>query len=178
MERRTRRRPDYPPAGHNGQPYSGINILSLWISATVQNFAAPIWMTFRQALELDANVRKGEKGSLVVYANSITRTEHDNKIGEDVERKIPYMKGYTVEQKEVKSVIESHCPSIPNELNQFVASRHKIENLGRNAVRSLRLRTRSSNFRNPKSLGPRYPGTLWILVSSDCSPVLLLLELI
>ena len=53
-------------------------------------------MTFRQALELDAHVRKGEKGSLVVYANSITRTEHDEKSGEDVEREIPYMKGYTV----------------------------------------------------------------------------------
>jgi len=53
-------------------------------------------MTFRQALELDGHVRKGEKGSLVVYANSITRTEHDDKTGEDVEREIPYMKGYTV----------------------------------------------------------------------------------
>src|SRR6266704_4896009 len=84
------------PLRHNGQPYSGINILSLWASATAQNFAAPIWMTFRQALELDAHVRKGEKGSLVVYANSITRTEHDDKTGEDVEREIPYMKGYTV----------------------------------------------------------------------------------
>ena len=84
------------PLRHNGQPYSGINILSLWMSATVQNFAAPIWMTFRQALELDAHVRKGEKGSLVVYANSITRTEHDDKTGEDVEREIPYMKDYSV----------------------------------------------------------------------------------
>ena len=84
------------PLRHNGQPYSGINILSLWMSATAQNFAAPIWMTFRQALELDAHVRKGEKGSLVVYANSITRTEHDDKTGEDVEHEIPYMKGYTV----------------------------------------------------------------------------------
>ena len=83
------------PLRRNGQPYSGINILSLWMSATAQNFAAPIWMTFRQAVELDAHVRKGEKGSLVVYANSITRTEHDDKTGEDVEREIPHMKGYT-----------------------------------------------------------------------------------
>ena len=84
------------PLRHNGQPYSGINILSLWMSATVQNFAAPIWMTFRQAIELNAHVRKGEKGSLVVFANSITRTEQEAKTGEDVEREIPYMKGYTV----------------------------------------------------------------------------------
>ena len=70
-------------------------MLSLWTSALAQNFAAPIWMTFRQALELGAHVRKGEKGSLVVYANSITRTEHDEKTGEDVNREIPFLKGYT-----------------------------------------------------------------------------------
>jgi len=61
------------PLRNNGQPYSGINILMLWSSAMEQGFATPIWMTFKQALELNAHVRKGEKGSLAVYANSITR---------------------------------------------------------------------------------------------------------
>ena len=84
------------PLRFNCQPYSGINILSLWMSATAQGFAAPIWMTFRQAIELNAHVRKGEKGSLVVYANAITRTERDENTGEDVEHEIPYLKGYTV----------------------------------------------------------------------------------
>lgn len=84
------------PLRHNGQPYSGINVLSLWTSALAQNFSAPIWMTFRQAMELDAHVRKGEKGSLVVYANSITRTETDEKSGDEVERAMPFLKGYTV----------------------------------------------------------------------------------
>ncbi|SPF37801.1 conserved hypothetical protein [Candidatus Sulfotelmatobacter kueseliae] len=84
------------PLRHNGQPYSGINILSLWMSALAQNFAAPIWMTYRQASELNAHVKKGEKGSLVVYANAITRSERDDKTGQDVEREIPYMKGYAV----------------------------------------------------------------------------------
>jgi antirestriction protein ArdC len=65
------------PLRHNGQPYSGINILSLWASASVQGFAASIWMTYRQAVQLGAHVRKGEKGSPVVYANSITRNEND-----------------------------------------------------------------------------------------------------
>ena len=37
------------PLRHNGQPYSGINVLALWASAMVQNFAAPIWVTYRQA---------------------------------------------------------------------------------------------------------------------------------
>jgi antirestriction protein ArdC len=84
------------PLRFNGQPYSGINVLSLWMSALRQNFTASIWMTYRQATESNAHVRKGEKGSPVVYANAITRTEHDDKTGQDVEREIPYMKGYTV----------------------------------------------------------------------------------
>jgi antirestriction protein ArdC len=74
-----------------GKPYSGINVLSLWASAMAQNFAAPIWMTFKQASELDAHIRKGEKGSLVVYADSITRKETD-----EIDREIPFLKGYTV----------------------------------------------------------------------------------
>jgi antirestriction protein ArdC len=48
------------PLRHNGKPYSGINVLSLWASAMAQNFAAPIWMTFKQASELDAHIRKSE----------------------------------------------------------------------------------------------------------------------
>jgi antirestriction protein ArdC len=83
------------PLRHNGMPYSGINILMLWASSVEQGFGSPSWMTFRQALELNAHVRKGEKGSLVVYANSITKTEQ-NDTGEDVERDIHFLKGYTV----------------------------------------------------------------------------------
>jgi antirestriction protein ArdC len=83
------------PLRHNAVPYSGINILMLWAAAIEQGFTAPIWMTFNQAIELDAHVRKGEKGSLVVYANRITKTEDDGE-GREVEREIPFMKGYTV----------------------------------------------------------------------------------
>jgi antirestriction protein ArdC len=68
----------------------------LWAEAVEKGFAAPIWMTFRQALELGGHVRKGEKGSLVVYASSITRSETDEATGEETERDIPFMKKYTV----------------------------------------------------------------------------------
>jgi antirestriction protein ArdC len=59
-------------------------------------YAAPIWMTFKQAHELGAHVRKGEHGSLVVYANTITRTDTDAETGEESEQEIPFMKGYSV----------------------------------------------------------------------------------
>lgn len=84
------------PLRFNGEPYSGINILTLWASAMERSFAAPIWMTFRQARELGGHVRKGEKGSPVVYANTIQRTELDEKSGDELDVTIPFMKGYTV----------------------------------------------------------------------------------
>jgi len=68
----------------------------LWSEAIEKGYASPIWMTYKQALDLKANVRKGEHGSLVVYADKIIRTETDSKTGENAERAIPFMKGYTV----------------------------------------------------------------------------------
>jgi len=83
------------PLRHNGIPYKGINVIMLWSAATVKGYACPLWLTFKQALELGGNVKKGETGELVVYANSITRTETDQK-GDEIEREIPFLKGYTV----------------------------------------------------------------------------------
>jgi antirestriction protein ArdC len=84
------------PLRANGIPYRGINVVMLWSAAMAKGYAAPQWMTFKQALELNAHVRKGETGSLVVYASKITRTETDDGTGEESERDIPFMKGYTV----------------------------------------------------------------------------------
>ena len=84
------------PLRYNGEAYSGINILTLWASAMERQFAAPIWMTFKQAIDLGGHVRKGEKGSPVVYANTMLRTETDPKTGEDEEQAIPFLKAYTV----------------------------------------------------------------------------------
>jgi antirestriction protein ArdC len=53
-------------------------------------------MTYLQAIDLGGCVRKGEKGSLTVYADKITRTETDSASGEEADRDIHYMKGYTV----------------------------------------------------------------------------------
>lgn len=79
-----------------GTPYKGINVIMLWASATEQGFNCPIWMTYRQAQEIGAQVRKGEKGTLVVYADRIKRNDINEETGESAEREIPFMKGYTV----------------------------------------------------------------------------------
>lgn len=83
------------PLRHDGTPYRGVNVLLLWGEALAQGYAAPSWMTFRQAYVLGAHVRKGEHGSLVVFADRFTKTETGNN-GEEIEKQIPFMKGYTV----------------------------------------------------------------------------------
>jgi len=83
------------PLRHNGTPYRGMNVLLLWGEAVLKGYAAPIWMMYKQAQELGGQVRKGEHGSPVVYANTITKVEHDDATGEDMEREIPFMRAYT-----------------------------------------------------------------------------------
>ena len=83
------------PCGYNGERYRGINVLMLWAWSLEKGFVAPIWMTFKQAAALGAHVRKGEHGSLVVFASRMKKTDQDDN-GEEIEREIPFLKGYTV----------------------------------------------------------------------------------
>jgi antirestriction protein ArdC len=95
------------PLRHNGTPYRGINVIMLWAEACARGFACPIWMTYKQAKELGGQVRKGERGSLVVFADRFTRTETSDK-GEDVERQIPFLKAYTVFNCEQTDGLPAH----------------------------------------------------------------------
>jgi antirestriction protein ArdC len=99
------------PLRANGIPYRGINVVMLWSAAMAKGYAAPQWITFKQALELNAHVRKGEQGSLVVYASKITRTETDDGTGEESERDIHFMKGYTVfNVEQIEGLPEHYYP--------------------------------------------------------------------
>lgn len=100
------------PLRHNGVPYSGINVLMLWAAAMDGGFLSPQWMTFKQAKEMGAHMRKGERGALVVYANSITKTEEQDD-GTEEERKIPFMKGYTVFNVEQIEGLSEHFYAKP-----------------------------------------------------------------
>jgi antirestriction protein ArdC len=97
------------PQRHNGIPYKGINVIMLWSAAVAKGYSCPLWLTFKQALELGGAVRRGETGELVVYADRIKRTEIDAK-GEELERKIPFLKGYTVFNAE-------QCEGLPVQYN-------------------------------------------------------------
>jgi antirestriction protein ArdC len=83
------------PLRWNGIPYSGINVLVLWASAAEKGYASPYWMTFKQAGMMGAVVRKGEKGTHIVYADHLLKEEAGEN-GQTNTRKIPFLKSYTV----------------------------------------------------------------------------------
>lgn len=83
------------PLRVTGQPYSGVNVLLLWMTADARGYVNPTWMTFKQAIELKGCVRKGETGAGVVYANRMIKTETDA-AGEETRRAIPFLKSFTV----------------------------------------------------------------------------------
>lgn len=83
------------PLRATGLPYKGINVFMLWAEATARSYVCPIWMTYKQAQEIGGQVRKGETGSLVVYADKMIKTE-PGLLGGEIERAIPFMKGYSV----------------------------------------------------------------------------------
>ena len=60
--------------------YSGINVLILWGAVIEHGFPAQSWLTFRQALSLGGNVRKGEHGTTVVYAAPSCRTTRSDEL--------------------------------------------------------------------------------------------------
>lgn len=98
------------PVRHNGEPYRGVNVLLLWDAAATAGYCNPMWMTFKQAKELGAQVRKGETGTHVVYANTFTTTQTDATSGDEVERNIPFLKSYIVFNAE-------QIDSLPEEYN-------------------------------------------------------------
>ena len=67
--RRPRRRSPCRRTRRPQRRYSGVNVLILWGAVIERGFAAQSWLTFRQALSLGGNVRKGEHGTTVVYAD-------------------------------------------------------------------------------------------------------------
>lgn len=78
-----------------GDPYSGVNVLSLWIGAESQGYTSPAWLTFKQAIDLGGHVRKGEKSTLGIYFEARERKE-TNPSGEEETRRVPFVKTFHV----------------------------------------------------------------------------------
>src|SRR6516162_10617892 len=96
--------------------YSGINVLILWGAVIEHGFSTQNWLTFRQALSLGANVRKGEHGTIVVYADRFVPDEEHRRAERDGDEPnaIPFLKRFTVFNTD-------QCENLPRELTSAPA---------------------------------------------------------
>jgi len=100
-----------PKNAATGRRYSGINVLILWGAVVKRGYAGQSWLTFRQALALGGSVRKGERGTTVVYADRFIPGEERQRAqetGKDA-RAIHFLKRFTVFNVE-------QCDGLPPEL--------------------------------------------------------------
>src|SRR5216684_1160136 len=78
----------------SNRPYSGCNVVLLWM-AQAAGYRTPRYLTFKQALELGGNVRRGERGTKVHFVKQLH--VRDDVTGDSSSpRLVPMMRQYTV----------------------------------------------------------------------------------
>jgi antirestriction protein ArdC len=78
----------------SNRPYSGCNVILLWM-AQAAGYRTPRFLTFKQALELGGNVRKGEHGTKVYFVKQLQVRDQDAD-HETATRLVPMLREYTV----------------------------------------------------------------------------------
>ena len=100
-----------PRNAATGRRYSGINVLILWGAVVEHGFPGQSWLTFRHALALGGNVRKGERGTTVVYADRFVPDDEKRRARETGEeaQAIPFLKRFTVFNA-------AQCENLPDDI--------------------------------------------------------------
>lgn len=78
--------------GAGGKPYRGINTFLLAVVSWARGFDSDYWLTFNQSKKLGGRVRKGEKGTLVVFWKQ--HAMQDRETGDEVT--VPVLRHYVV----------------------------------------------------------------------------------
>lgn len=86
---------DLPHNAATARVYHGANVLALWMAQAASGYPTAEWLTFQQARERNAWVRKGEHGTAIFYVNRVARTATDAN-GDEVTRHIPFLRAFTV----------------------------------------------------------------------------------
>ena len=68
-----------PRNAKTGRAYRGINTLSLWVGAQAAGYADDRWATYKQWGELGAQVRKGERSTLVIFWKDLGREDQEDR---------------------------------------------------------------------------------------------------
>ncbi len=118
------------PIRHNGVAYRGVNVLLLWIEAMRRGFSSPKWMTYNQAQLLGGQVRKGERGSMVVFTKPLEVTQTDE-AGAEVEKNMRLLRRYTVFNVEQIDGLPAECcpqPEPPRSLDERIEAADSFVN--------------------------------------------------
>jgi antirestriction protein ArdC len=82
-----------PRNAATNRPYSGCNVVLLWM-AQAAGYRTPRFLTFKQALQLGGNVRKGEHGTKVYFVKQLQVVDRGD--DETATRLVPLLREYTV----------------------------------------------------------------------------------
>jgi len=108
-----------------GNYYRGVNIMLLWTSAAKNQFCTNEWGSFKQWNEKKQTIRRGEKGTMIVYYDTMEK-EVDGEI-----QKIPFLKSSIVFNRcqlasftaaDVKDGPRSDLVSRIKAVDQFIAN--------------------------------------------------------
>lgn len=80
------------------KPYRGVNILALWAAAQTAGYPRAEWATYQQWSQLGAQVRKGERSTLVVFwkFSDAKHEDADDGAEEEHPRQMVLVRGYNV----------------------------------------------------------------------------------
>lgn len=79
------------PTRSTGEPYRGINVLMLWLTAEARGFSAAHWFTYAQAQAAGGQVRRGETSALVVKYGTVEKEGEGGEI-----ETVPFARAYRV----------------------------------------------------------------------------------
>ena len=115
-----------PVNATTNRAYRGVNVFLLYLTQMAKGYETSQWLTFRQAKKIGASVRKGERGTTVVFWKLLKKDE-----GTDEERVIPLLRHFTVfnrDQCDGMPELEGEAPR--TEFERHAAAEAMIEATG------------------------------------------------
>jgi antirestriction protein ArdC len=85
-----------PRSMSTGQPYRGVNMFLLALTAAEEGYSSPFWGTYRQIGALGGQVRKGERSTLAVFWKQAELEQRDLQSGETTVKQLPVLRYYRV----------------------------------------------------------------------------------
>lgn len=81
-----------PASLSSGKPYQGINVFMLGVTAMTEGYTSRWWGTYRQITAMGGQVRRGEKGTPIVFWRVLVKKDATG----EVTGKIPFLRSFTV----------------------------------------------------------------------------------